>query len=62
MNWEAVIWFVIWAVVILAGLGVAAWIVIAVLAASNMRRITKSITSQTDDPFDAPFFRRNRRP
>jgi len=60
INWEPIIWFVIWAGVILASVGIIIWASVAAIAASNFRKINKSMTSRSDDPFDTPFFRNRR--
>lgn len=56
IDWNSIIWFVIWAVVILVSLGLVAWVVIAAFAARTFKAAKKDF----DKGFDSDFFRRNR--
>jgi hypothetical protein len=57
MDWEAIIWFIIWAVVILAGAGLILWAVIAGFAISTARAAKKDF----DKGFESDFFKSARR-
>lgn len=56
MDWGAIIWFVIWAVVIFAAIALAVWITMAVFAARTVRKVS----SDFDKGFDSEFFKRHR--
>ena len=55
-DWNSIIWFIIWAVVIFAAAVIAIWIAVASFAARRFKAIRKDF----DKGFDSDFFKRNR--
>lgn len=53
MDWTPIIW----AVIILAAVGLLIWLIAVIVSAVAFNRVRKDITSPTNDPFDAPFFK-----
>ena len=45
MDWNALIWTVVWVVGGLIALGLVAWIIIASVVAKNFNRVSKSVAS-----------------
>jgi heme/copper-type cytochrome/quinol oxidase subunit 2 len=39
IDWNAIIWFVIWAAVVFASIALIVWIVFATIAARHIRRV-----------------------
>lgn len=60
MDWTPIIWAIIWIIAGALAVGLIIWIVFASIAAHHFRKVSKSLTSKTGDPFDAPFFRNHR--
>lgn len=54
-DWNSIIWFIIWAVVILATCGLIIWAILAVLAT----RAFKAAKKDFDKGFESDFFKRN---
>jgi len=56
IDWNAIIWFVIWAAVALAAIGIIIWIVVAAFAARQF----KAVKADFDKGFDSDFFKNRR--
>jgi len=56
MDWEPIIWFVIWAVVILASVALVIWAGIAIFAARQFKEVREDF----DKGFESDFFKRHR--
>ncbi|MEO7018365.1 MAG: hypothetical protein ABI067_17795 [Leifsonia sp.] len=56
IDWNAIIWFVVWAVVILASAGLVIWLIFASFAAARFRAVKKDF----DKGFDSDFFKNHR--
>jgi hypothetical protein len=56
IDWNAIIWFVIWAAVALVSVGLVIWIVVAAVAARHI----KAVRADFDKGFDSDFFKNNR--
>ena len=57
IDWNAIIWFVIWAAVIIVGLWFVIWITVVSFAARNFKAVKKDF----DRGFDSDFFKNPRR-
>lgn len=47
-EWADLIWFIVWAVVILAGVGLALWAVLAVFAMRRFKKTEEIVRSRFD--------------
>lgn len=56
-TWIDIVWFVIWAAVILIGLGIITWIVVAAVTVRSVRNFNKDF----DRGFDSDFFTKRQR-
>ncbi|GAB3125772.1 hypothetical protein [Glaciibacter psychrotolerans] len=56
IDWNAIIWFVIWAAAVIASL----WLIIWVTVASIAVRRAKAFKADFDKGFDSEFFKRHR--
>ena len=57
IDWNAIIWFVIWAAVIIAALWLVIWITVASIAARQFKEVRRDF----DKGFDGDFFKSVRR-
>lgn len=57
IDWNAIIWFVIWAAVVIIGLWLIIWASVAAFAARQF----KAVKSDLNKGFDSDFFKNARR-
>lgn len=56
IDWNAIVWFIIWSAAIFIGLSMVVWIIVASIAAF----VAKSVKDDFDKGFESDFFKRNR--
>ena len=60
IDWNSIIWFVIWAAVILVSLGLIIWASLALFAARQFKSVKSDFKADFDKGFDSDFFKSSR--